>query len=167
MESRDKPNIYLFNPISSVRKGFTRVLAERGPLLSFLTLIQFLVGAGFLWAWSQQERFWHLGLGLGLGLILWAAWHYLRLVVEVRASKESIAFRRFTKFDSIPWERVSRVGVYSMRTTGNTYIILRGQSFLPLAILPLWIPWWWPEPSQEVHHLVEDLSKRVPVKHTQ
>jgi len=165
-EKESTLSVYSFGGTSSAGRGLRSVLAARDPLFSILSLIQLLVGAGFLFISSQQPRHWQITLGLGLALAVWASWHYLRLVCEVRVAPQYLSVRQLTDFRSIPWAEISRVRVYSLRTTGNTYIILRGHSKLPLALLPLWVPWWRPESWEELSRLVEDIARHVPAKHS-
>lgn len=165
-EEEDTYSVYSFGATSTAERGPRSTRAVRDPLFTLLSLIQLLVAAGFLFISSQQPRYWQFALGLGVALAVWASWHYLRLVSEVRVAPQYLSVHQLTNFRSMPWAEISRVRVYSLRTTGNTYMILRGRSKLPLAVLPLWVPWWRPESWQELCRLVEDIAKHVPAKHT-
>jgi hypothetical protein len=158
--------VYLFNDNSPGDRTLIGAVLERGPLLGWITLIFLLMGAFVLYMWSQQRAYWHPTLLLLLFPILWMALHYLPLVVEVRITPRQLSFRRLINLCSIPWDHITRVRVYSLRTCGITYVWVRGRMAAPLAFFPLWIPWYRPEKERELDRLVEDIARRVPVKHS-
>lgn len=159
-------SVYSFTDGSTGRRDFLGAIVERGPLLSLVSLILLLIGCFGIYLWSRQEAYWHGTLALGAIPIMGAALNYFWLVVEVTITPQDLSFRRLVSFKSVPWDRISRVRVYSLRTTGISYVWVRGRSALPLAFFPLWVPVYRRERWEGLNILIEEMAKRVPVKHT-
>ncbi len=157
---------FLFADGHAGRRDLLGAIAERGGVLTLVTLMFLLIGSFGLYMWSQREPFWHPVLAIALVPILWAASHFLGLVVEVRVTPQCLSFRRLVRFRSLPWAEISRVRVYSLRATQVTYVRIVGRSGCPSAFFPLWVPVYRPETWDELDHLVKDIARRVPVKHT-
>lgn len=165
-ESNDSKTSYFFSySLSQRSRDLIGVIMERGPIAA-LGMFFVLIGVSFaLYIWSQQEVFWDESLIFALLVVFWSAWHYLGLVVEIRVTAQHFSFRRLMRFRSIPWEKISRVRLYSLTTMGITYVWITGHSNLPIAVFPL-LSGYPPETWKELIRLVEDLKQRGPVKHT-
>lgn len=156
---------YLFAGGSSTRKNLIGAVTERGPLVTVGMIFALAIVSFALYIWSREKGFWDESLIFALFVLFWSGWHYLGLVLEIRVTGKHLSFRRLFSFRSIPWERISRVRVYSLRTMGLTYICIGGDSHLPLAFFPL-LTGYPPENWKNLIGLVEQIKTRVPVKHT-
>jgi len=162
MEGNNK-TAYFFTSGSSKRRDLIGAVIERGP--AGIGMIFVLLFAAFgLYIWSQHDLSWYESLMFLLPVLV-GSWHYLSLVVEIRVTPEHISFRRLVNFRSIPWEKISRVRAWSFTISGVTCIWITGHSSLPLAVFLL-LSGYTSENWKELTRLLEQLSKRVPVKHT-
>jgi hypothetical protein len=177
MATNDQPrdnestgNVFSFSESSVANKNLVGAVRERGPFQGCLIVSFWLVGAlglGF-YGWRRQDEEgilgWTVFLAVMLFCLLYPAFHYWRLVVEIRVTPRDLQIRRLTKFRSIPWENISGVKIHLATFTGISYVWVRGHSLLPLAFFPLWMPWYLPEKVTELNRLIEELTRRVPVK---
>lgn len=157
---------YVFSDGYTSRRDFLGAIIERGPLLSFVTTMALIIGAFGLYMWTQQDAGWDGTLVLGLTILFLPALNYLWFVMEIRLRPEHFCFRRFKGYRSLPWEKISRIRVYSLKTTGITYVLIKGHPRRYLAFFTLWLPSHRPEKWEELIRLLEHLKRHVPVKHT-
>lgn len=156
---------YFFADGRSKRSGLAGAVLERGAFLGFLTAMFLVIGAlGFYGL--IREREWDVTTLIAGVPALLALWHYFGFVVEIRVGSEALSLRRLIKFRAIDWRQISEVRFYSLKTTGVTYVVVKGHSVFPLALFPLWIPWYQPARLAELQRLVEHVGRRVAVKHT-
>ena len=165
VDQHDAFTSYLFTDGRSGREGLLGRIIERGPLLGLLTIMFLVVGSFGLYIWGREERTLNGTLALVALIMLGSLWNYLWFVMEVRVTQQCLSLRRSGSFRSIPWDQILSVRVYNLRTMGMAYVWIAGSSFLPLALFPLWIPWYRPERQSELNRLIEQLAGRLPVRH--
>lgn len=165
-EHNDTVTAYFFGDGPSGRRGLIGIIQERGPFLGLLMLLGLIIGGLGLYMWSQQETYQDGVLVLITIFLLGFVGSYVWLVMEMQVTPQGLWFRRLTKFWFIPWENILRLKVYSLRTTGITYVWITGRSGFPVAFFPLWVPGYRPERMHDLNRLVEHLSRYIPVKHT-
>lgn len=167
LDPQDEVTAYVFsNGRPEGRRDLLGAIIERGLLLGLLTLMFLLIGSFAIYMWSQHEKSWDGTLLLAAIIVLGSGWNYLGLAMEVRIASEHLSFRRLVNFRSIKWNSISRVRVWSLRTMGITYVCVKGRSGVPLAFFALWIPWDCPERWENLLRLIEQVARRLPVKHT-
>jgi hypothetical protein len=143
----------------------TGVLAERRTLSAILSGICIAVGGLGVAVWVLEGAPWSVAPFLFGLLMSTALWHYVAMVVEVRITSSAFLYRRRRTFLPIPWGDISCVRIYSLRTCGISYIRVCGRSRLPLAVFPVWVPWYRTENWSELIRLADDAAKRVSAKH--